>query len=72
MERFTSESNKISCPRRASAYSWLVNMQSVLVDTKRDVEGVKRKIDRLLAEDADHRAIVSSRHCALTWLTAAA
>lgn len=47
-------------------------MQSVLVDTKRDVEGVKRKIDRLLAEDADHRAIVSFRHCALTWLTAAA
>lgn len=39
-------------------------MQSVLVDTKRDVEGLKRKIDRLLAEDADHRAIVSSRHCA--------
>jgi hypothetical protein len=43
------------------AHDRLVNMQSVLVDTQRDVAGVQRKIDRLLAEDADHRAIVSVR-----------
>ena len=33
-------------------------MQSVLEDTKRDVENVQRNIDKMLIEDVDHRAIV--------------
>lgn len=33
-------------------------MQSVIMDTKRDVENIQRNIDKMLLEDVDHRAIV--------------
>jgi len=33
-------------------------MQSVIADTKRDVEGIQQAIDKMLIEDVDHRAIV--------------
>jgi hypothetical protein len=39
----------------------LVNMQSVLVDTRRGVEDVQAKIDRMLLEDVDRRALVRQR-----------
>ena len=37
-------------------------MQSVIADTKRDVEGIQQAIDRMLIEDVDHRAIVRTYH----------
>jgi hypothetical protein len=35
-----------------------VNIQTVVVDTQRGIEEVQGKINKLLLEDADHRALV--------------